>query len=209
MVFDAFLHTAERVEMVLNRPEIEEQWNEPSALDGHTIGSLAAHLARSVFTVQRYLEAPAGAGEPTTAAGYLVAALGDADPIDSDLHRGVRERARDEAAAGHADLCARFGRARHDLAETLPACDLTQPITVLDGIVLPLEEYLRSRIVEMVIHLDDLCVSVGAEPPDDLDAAFDIAAAVLVQVAIRRTGPWATLRSLARRERRPSAVRAL
>ncbi len=209
MVIDAFLHAAERAEMVVNRPEIAEQWNEPSALDGHTIGSLAAHLARSVFTVQRYLDAPAGSGEPTTAAGYLVAALADADPIDSDLHRGVRERARNEAGAGHADLCARFARARHDLAERLPACDLTQPITVLDGIVIPLEEYLRSRIVELVIHLDDLCVSVGAEPPHDLDAAFDIAATVLVQVAILRSGPWPTLRSLARRERHPSAIRAL
>lgn len=208
-MIDAFLGAAERAEMVVNRPEIAERWNEPSALDGHTIGSLAAHLARSLFTVQRYLEAPAGSGAPTAAAGYLVTVLGDADPMDSDLHRGVRERARDEASAGHAELCARFARARHDLAETLPACDLTQLITVLDGIVLPLGEYLQSRIVELVIHLDDLCVSVGVEPPDDLDAAFDIAAAVLVQVAVRRTGPWATLLSLARRERHPSAIRAL
>lgn len=92
---------------------------------------------------------------------------------------------------------------------TLPACDLAQPIAVLDGIVLPLEEYLRSRIVELVIHLDDLCLSVGIEPPEDLGDAFDVAATVLAQVAIRRTGPWETLRSLARRERHPDAVRAL
>lgn len=209
MVVDAFLHAAERAEMVVSQPEVAERWNEPSALDGHTIGSLAAHLARSVFTVQRYLVTPSGAGQPTTAAGYLVAVLGDADPVDSEVHRGVRARARDEAAAGHANLCARFGRARNELAETLPSCDLTQPIRVLDGIVLPLEEYLRSRIVELVIHLDDLSVSVGDEPPQDLDAAFDIAATVLVQVAVRRNGPWETLRSLARRERHPSATRAL
>ena len=208
-MIDAFLSAAERAEIVVNRPEIAERWNEPSALVGHTIGSLTAHLARSVFTVQRYLAAPVGSGEPTTAAGYLVAVLGDADPMDSDVHRGVRERARDEAAAGHADLCARFAQARVDLSETLPGRDPKQLITVLDGVVLPLEEYIRSRIVEMVIHLDDLCVSVGVEPPDDLDAAFDIAAAVLVHVAVRRTGPWATLRSLARRERHPSAIRAL
>jgi hypothetical protein len=209
VVTDAFLHAAERAEMVVNRPEIADQWHEPSVLDGHSVGSLAAHVARSVFTVQRYLVAPAGSGEPTTAAGYLVMVLADADPIDSDLHRAVRQRARDEAEAGHAELCDRFARARCELAETLPACDLTQRITVLDGIVIPLEEYLRSRIVELVIHLDDLCMSVGAEPPDDLDDAFDIAAAVLAQVAVRRTGPWATLRSLARRERHPAAVRAL
>lgn len=209
MVIDAFLHAAERVETAVSRPEIAARWHEPSALAGHTVGSLAAHLARSVFTVQRYLEAPVGVGEPTTAAGYLASALGDADPIDSDLHRGMRDRARDEAAAGHCDVCARFARARLDLAEMLPACDLTQPITVLDGIVLPLEEYLRTRIVELVVHLDDLCTSVDTEPPDDLGAAFDVAAAVLVEVAARRNGPWPTLRSLARRERHPAPIRAL
>lgn len=209
MVIDAFLSAAERAEIVMSRIEIAERWNEPSALDGHTVGSLTAHLARSVFTVQRYLTAQTGSGQPTTAAGYLVAVLSDADPMDSDLHRGVRERAREEATSGHADLCARFATARRHLAETLPACDLLQPVSVLDGIVLPLEEYLRTRIVELVVHLDDLCVSVGTDPPDDLDAAFDIAAAVLVQVAVRRSGPWATLRSLARRERHPSAIRAL
>lgn len=209
MVIEAFLRAADCAEIGVNRPEVADRWSEPSVLDGHSIGSLAAHLARAVFTVQRYLDAPAGVGESTVAAGYLVAVLGDADPIDSDLHRGVRERANDEAAAGHADLRARFARARHDLAMTLPTCDLQQPITVLDGIVLPLEEYLRSRIVELVVHLDDLYLSLGAESPDDLGDAFDIAAAVLAQVAVRRAGPWETLRALARRERHPAAIRAL
>ncbi len=116
MVIDAYLQAADRAETVLNLREIADQWHEPSVLDGHTVGSLAAHLARAVFTVQRYLEAPAGVGEPTTSAGYLMAVLGDADPIDSDLHRAVRDRAREEAAAGPADLCARFARARRDTA---------------------------------------------------------------------------------------------
>jgi hypothetical protein len=209
MVIDAFLHAAECAEVVVNRPEVADRWPEPSVLDGHSIGSLAAHLTRAVFTVQRYLDAPAGVGESTVAAGYLVTVLGDADPIDSDLHRSVRERANDDAAAGHADLCARFARARQDLAVTLPSSDLQQQIAVLDGVVLPLEEYLRSRIVELVVHLDDLYLSIGSQPPDDLGDAFDIAACVLAQVAVRRTGPWETLRSLARRERHPAALRAL
>lgn len=143
------------------------------------------------------------------AAGYLVAVLGDVDPVDSDVHRFVRQRATDEAAAGHADLCARVALTRQHLAVVLPASDLQHPITVIDGVVLPLTEYLRTRTVELVVHLDDVCASIGADSPDDLGAAFDVAAGVLAQVAVRRAGPWATLRSLARRERHPSAVRAL
>lgn len=53
-------------------------------------------------------------------------------------------------------------------------------------------QYLSSRIAELVLHLDDLSVSVGDEPPQGLEAAFDIAAAVLVQVAVRRNGPCET-----------------
>jgi len=46
MVIDAYLHAAERAEMVVNLPEIADQWLEPSVLDGHTVGSLAAHCRR-------------------------------------------------------------------------------------------------------------------------------------------------------------------
>lgn len=209
MVTDAFLHAAECAEATVNRPEVAERWLEPSALDGHTVGGLAAHLARAVFTVQRYLDAPMRDGDPIVAAGYLARVLGNADPVDSDLHRGVRERADEEAAAGHADLCERFAGARRHLAETLPDSDLRRPIAVFDGVVLTLEEYLRTRVVELVVHIDDVSVSVGIDPPDDLGDAFDIAAAVLAQVAVRRTGSWSTLRALARRERHPAALRAL
>jgi uncharacterized protein (TIGR03083 family) len=209
MVLDAFLDTAERVEAVLALPEVAERWHEPSALEGHTVATLAAHLARAAFTVQRYLDVPPGDGAPTTAAGYLVAALGTADPIDSDLHRSVRERAREDAEAGAAALVDRFRRTRLEVADRLTASDPQQLIGVLDGIVLPVEEYLRTRILELVIHLDDLSVSLGIEPPDLSDEAFDITAATLAQVAVRRVGPWATLRSLARAERQPEPVRAL
>jgi hypothetical protein len=209
MVLDTFLDTAERVQAVLARPEVAERWHEPSALEGHTVATLAAHVARAAFTVQRYLDVPPGDGVPTTAAGYLVAALGTADPIDSDLHRSVRERAREDAEAGPAALVDRFHRTRLEVADRLMASDPRQLIGVLDGIVLPVEEYLRTRILELVIHLDDLCVSLGIDPADLSDEAFDITAALLAQVAVRRAGPWATLRSLARAERQPEPVRAL
>ena len=82
MLVDTFLATAERAEQVLARPEIAAHWDEPSALEGHTVASLAAHLARAAFTVQRYLDAPPVTGEPTTAAGYLAAALRGLPPAE-------------------------------------------------------------------------------------------------------------------------------
>jgi hypothetical protein len=64
-----------------------------------------------------------------------------------------------------------------------------------------------------VVHLDDLAVSVGHELGDRLPReAVQVALDVLVAVAVRRAGDFGGLlmvRSLARRERQPGALRAL
>jgi hypothetical protein len=62
-------------------------------------------------------------------------------------------------------------------------------------------EYLRTRLVEFAVHVDDLAVSVGVPTPDLGSAADDEAIDVLVGIARIRHGDVAVLRALARRER--------
>lgn len=101
-----------------------------------------------------------------------------------------------------------LGRLR--LAERLPTVDPHTLVAVRDDIVLPIEAYLRTRLVELVLHLDDLAVSVQRDGADAVPPeAYADVAAVLARVAVERSGPRATIRSLARRERHPEAVRAL
>lgn len=136
--------------------------------------------------------------------------LTDHDPVASDLHQAVRKRSMETSQDGPVALRQRLAEARGSLERRLMTTPPDQPVAVLGDLVLPLSAYLETRLVELVVHLDDLAVSLGrAEPADIPPAAFDVVAAVLAQLAVRRAGVLPTIRSLARAERQPDAVRAL
>ena len=210
-VLRTFLSTAEQVEMALGSDAVGIKWEEPSALEGYTVAGLAGHLARGVLTVEKYIDASADdSADDTDAAGYMVAVLDAHDPVDSDFHRAVRARSLDTAAGGAAALAAEVGEARKQLSRRLDEEGMGRRIEVLQGVVVTVEEYLRTRLVELVVHLDDLAVSVGSESGPDLSQeAYEEVATVLAQLAVRRHGGLDVVRGLARRERHPDAIRAL
>jgi hypothetical protein len=211
-ILSSFLGTAARVEGILGSKAVAAHWDDPSALEGYTVAGLAGHLARGVLTVEQYVDAPAPPPnvEATDAAGYMTAVLGSDDPVDSDLHRAVRARSFAVSAAGASALAGEVGRARQRLSQRLTGATMDRRIEVFQGVVVTVEEYLRTRLVELVVHSDDLAVSVGEENAQDLPRdAYEEVAVVLVQVALRRYGGLSVVRGLARRERHPEAIRAL
>lgn len=211
-ILAAFLGTAERVERMLGSKAVAEHWDVPSALEGYTVAGLAGHLGRGVLTVEQYIEAPAPPedAELTDAAGYLTTVLGTHDPIDSDFHRAVRARSFEASTIGAPALAREVGRARQHLAQHLDGAAMGRRIEVLQGVVITVEEYLRTRLVELVVHADDLAVSIGKGNEQELQPdAYEEVALVLVQVAVRRQGGLSVVRGLARRERHPEPIRAL
>ena len=75
-------------------------------------------------------------------------------------------------------------------------------LQVLGGLVITLDEYLRTRVVELVLHTEDLALSVDLpEAAEVTPAAATIAINTLVDLARLRHGDLAVLRALARRER--------
>lgn len=209
---DVFLAAAGMAEQWIASDAVAARWEQPSALAGYTVAGLAGHLARAVLTVEQYLDAPAPAteGGDTDAAGYFATVLGADDPVDSDRHRRVRQRGDDTAADGSVALAAQLGEARRRLTDRLSPAAMADRIAVAGGVTLTLGAYLETRVVELVVHLDDLAASIDADDPGELPgAAVDVTAAVLARVAARRTGGLATVRNLARRERQPDPVRAL
>lgn len=212
MVPEIFSLCAAAAEQLIASDAVGRRWDDASALEGYTVAGLAGHLARAVLTVEPYLEA-AGRAEPdrlADAAGYFVAVLAGHDPVDSDVHRTVRARGAEQAADGPAVLAAAVRDARTRLAARLDADTLRQVVAVRDGVTMTVEDYLRTRVVELVVHCDDLAVSVGGHEPEMLPAeAYPVAAAVLAEVAVRRAGGLATVRSLSRRERQPHGATAL
>lgn len=210
MIRDMFLHTAELAEVLIASRKVTQWWDDPSALESYTVAGLAGHLARAILTVARYLdEAPPDLdAPPIDATGYFVQALSDHDPVASDIHARVRKRGGQEAAHGKQALVDRLHANRLDLAECLPALAPDHRVGVFGGASMLLDDYLKTRLVELVVHIDDLAVSVDDDVAVSAEA-LETVAAVLAGVAVRRVGGLPTIRSLARRERHPNAIRAL
>jgi hypothetical protein len=74
---------------------------------------------------------------------------------------------------------------------------------------LTLDDFLLTRVLEVVVHADDLAVSLGVATPALPVAATDAAVELLARLAVWRHGPVAVVRALARRERAPDSVAAL
>ena len=197
---DLCLATAQTMVEALSSPAIARRWEESSALAGYTIGGLAAHTARSIRTILAYLDGPEPAGAPITPAEYFLNGLRDEDPIDSDLHRSIRRRAVEVAADGPAELLEAARTELSALTERL-ATTSDRTVEVFGGAAMLLSDYLVTRLVEMVVHLDDLAHSIGSDLPDPPGEAIDLTLATLFEMAVARNGPYAMLRGLSRAER--------
>jgi uncharacterized protein (TIGR03083 family) len=192
-------------------PEVAAKWEEPSVLAEFTVAGLAGHLVRATTSVEAYLDRYEPDDATITPAEYYGAAVGEAtsDP-SSSLNQAIRRRGEETAAAGHAGLVESFAATLERLRGRLADEREDRRVQVYMGLVLTLDDYLVTRLIELLVHTDDLAVSVGIETPEPFTAAADAAVDTLVAVARRRHGDLAVLRALTRRERDPhNALRVL
>lgn len=207
MTTDAYLDAAEVALNLLRQPPVVAGWSQPSALPGFTIGGLAAHLAGQVTLAERVLRAEppsepaisllnhyrrspwAGAGRDS-AANVAIRQLGQ-------RHSEVGpERVSDATAAG-------LARLRDLLPGQPPERVVALPWT---GWCLTLDDFLLTRIVELVVHSDDLAVSAKIATPQMPVAATGATIRVLTAVAEQRHGPTAVVRAFSRAERAPTSL---
>lgn len=73
---------------------------------------------------------------------------------------------------------------------------------------LSFEDFLTTRVMEIVVHSDDLAVSVDATTPLLPEPVLGPVLALLVGVALQRHGQTALVRALTRRERAPESIAA-
>ena len=195
MIRSAFLQAASEAANLVGRRDLGDKWNERSALSEMEIGALAGHLARAVLTVHWYLDMPEP-DPPTISAGEYFAGM--TPEVDAAANVAIRERAVDAAKGGWARLYLDLGNAVDHLRRRLPEERADHRIPTGDRGLL-LDEYLRTRIVELVIHTGDLCRSLEIEPPE-LPDATRVAIGVLRDTALIRHGATRVLHALARRE---------
>ena len=195
-----FLQTSQAALGFIASEDVAARWESPSALPKFSLRGLVGHLYRATGSVEAYLERPEPAGPPIDAARYYSRAV-DVPDIDSDLHRAVRERGEEAAAEGHGSVVARWTELLERLEPRLREESPERRVEVFRGLILSLDDYLVTRIVELVVHIDDVACSVDLDPPQLPEAAFEVAIGCLVDVGRVRHGDRAVVRALARRER--------
>jgi hypothetical protein len=202
-----FLECAAMSADLLARVEVRDRWGQDSALEHFSMRGLAGHLVRATGSVEAYLDRdePLDA-TPISAAKYYATAV-DTPDLQSDLHVAVRAKGEAEAAEGYDALIQRL----HQITARLRTRLVTEPpqrlVRVFQDLVLTLDDYLVTRLIEQLVHMDDLAISAGVDAPRAPAGAMDVALGALLDVARSRHGDVAVLRAFSRRER--DAVEAL
>lgn len=197
-----FLELGNTVTTMLSVPGLEERWDEPSALDGLTIGALAAHLGRAFTTTWLYMQAdPSGFDDDIDASSYFHKAFDRSAEDLAELNAGIAQRASDDAELGAQGVLDLHISTIGDLRMRLVGMPAERGIEVFDDICMPLDSYLVTRMVEVLVHSDDLSVSLGIETPEFAPDVVDIVMVALLGVARERHGDAAMLREFTRGER--------
>lgn len=185
---------------LIRSDNVRKRWAEPSALEGYSVSGLAGHLARAVFTVETYLDS-SGTTEPVSPAEYFVSALADLDPVTSVEHRAVRERATTDAGASSSELADRMSDTLASLRLRLRSVAQGATVAVFGAKTMTVDDYLATRVVELVVHMDDLAASVGVAATALPDHVMPQVIDVLSRIAAGRHGDREVMRAFARRER--------
>ena len=191
-----FLDCADVVADALSDSAVEEHWGDKSTLEDQTIGVLAAHLSRAVFTAGTYLDGESPEGPLTfenVAAYYSILT----DQIDQAGHAAIRERSAEVAAVGPSELAKQVSSEIERLRPLLLAEPSDRVLAVFGG-SMNLDDYLGTRIVEQVVHLDDLAQSLGIQPWVLPQGSEALVIACGAEIGRRRLGGPAMIRTLFR-----------
>jgi hypothetical protein len=205
MVMDAYLGSAAAVAPLLRCPRLAARWDRPSALALFQVSGLAGHLARAVLNVERWLAVPPPVG---VALADAIEYFRHTDGPESPVGGKVRERGKAEAEGGPDALADRYDSALARLDARLPQLRGDRPVLMFERYALSLDQCLLTRLVELVVHADDLAVTLGIATPSFDERAAGLVVTTLARISQARHGTLAVVRVLARHERAPGNVSA-
>ena len=159
----------------------------PTRLDGWTVRELVAHLGIVLEWVPKYLDAPVPDGEPIALTGWVAGTRTVAGTIDTV----VREHAADAFSGPPSAVAAGFDAAADALLASLgtpAAADPDRRIAMRFAPML-LADFLVTRLVETVVHADDLADALGrGDLPHDARAVEAVTGLFSAVVAERAPG---------------------
>ena len=208
-VRNEFLSCAGTARDLIAHPDVAMAWDLPSALEQLTVGGLSSHLSRAVATVISYLDGatpgPGAAeslpsGGPVSAVQYMLGAITTFD-LGAPLHAGIRDRSEAGAADGPVAIVRAMNEAIMFLTEAMHTIGADRHLEVFGGMIMVFDDYLETRLAELVIHLDDLAASVGIDTPGLPASAIARVVDNCFAAARARHGDRAVLTAMARPER--------
>lgn len=181
---------------------LDERWNAPSVLTGMSIGALACHLAAQIHHADDLLRRtnafpvlPGGADEHYARAAWVHTVSPD-DPAND------QSKARDQAERGLRTLRIETAAAIERLSLLLESGQATAAAGLpWQGWALRRDDFLLTRLLELVVHGEDLALSLDIPAPPWPDDALAPVLDLLVRLSVRRHGRSAVLSALTRRER--------
>jgi len=186
---------------LLGLPEVVARWGTDSALPKMSVGALACHLGRQaaraaeLLAEESDLPALVSAEEHYRRAAWVTSTSPDDPANDRSLDD-------EEALIGPAALLSRTATALATVRSLLADGSARDVVPVpWQGWSLPRADFLLTRLVEIVVHSDDLALSVGVPTPEFPEEAFGPVRDLLVRLAVRRHGQSAIVGTLAREER--------
>ncbi|SER84905.1 TIGR03083 family protein [Lentzea xinjiangensis] len=204
-----FLATARTALDLLRHERVAQNWTKPSALPEFGVSGLAGHLAYQALPLPSMISAPPG-DEPVVGLmeHYARANWTELD-TGSEFHTRIRAGGEKLASDGHSALGDLLERTLDDLAESLPGLD-DRPVRMphWGPWAVPLDEYLLSRLMEFVVHCDDLAVSVGVDTPEFPRHVNEAVIDLLTRMALNRHKAIDVVRALSRKERAPQDITA-
>jgi hypothetical protein len=129
--------------------------------------------------------------------------------IDDGDNVRIRRQGEQAAAGTTAQALANeVDAALVELRRVVPAEPVDRVVDLHDW-GLTVDDFLLTRVMELVVHTDDLAVSLGVATPEMPASATEATIQLLARIAAWRHGPLAVVRALARRERAPQTIAAL
>ena len=209
MTRDDFLASARIAADLLRRPAVAEAWSQQSALDRFGVSGLAGHLAYQILAIPQILAEPVPSEPTVPLLEHYARVAWIGSGLDEEINVRIRGGGDAQAAEGPEALATRVDAVLKELSDSL-AAEPNRPVRIpLWGPwSLTLDDMLITRTMELLVHSDDLAVSVGIATPEFPDTAVETVIALLSTLSVRRHGPVSVLRALSRAERAPASIAA-
>ncbi|MBN6057194.1 maleylpyruvate isomerase N-terminal domain-containing protein [Nonomuraea sp. RK-328] len=205
----SYLTAAESAVALLGDPAVAAAWDKPSALTEFSVAGLAGHLGHQLVRVDGLLAAEATPGvEPIGLLEHYARSPWVEAGLDHEINVGIRRAGEESAAAGPAALASTTAELLDRQRATLPDEPADRVLDLPSGWSLLLDDFLMTRMIELVVHSDDLAASVGVETPALPARVVDPVVDLLARLAVHRHGATAVIRTLSRAERAPATISA-